>query len=155
MKIVLAIGASERWQAARDWCRRELRPGDEVVAVLGVPVVAELAFAVRPFETIDGDLEYLGEIERECDPLRQAGLSCEVRVVPSSPSRAVCEVAEVEEADLIVVAKRPHRAFVDKLLNDTATHIVHDPPCPVVVVPSRRIPHNALPRERASRGRQP
>ncbi len=151
MKIVLAVGSSERWQTARDWCRRELRPGDEVVAVVGVPVVAEVAFAVRPFEMIGGDLELLAEIERECESLRQAGLSCEIRAVPSSPSRAVCEVAEVEEADLIVVAKRPRRAFVDKLLNDTASHIVHDPPCPVVVVPSRRIPHHRIAAGTASR----
>jgi nucleotide-binding universal stress UspA family protein len=124
------------------------------VAVAGVPAVAELAFAARPFETIEGELEYLGEIERECDPLRQAGLSCDVRVVPSPPSRAVCDVAEVEEADLIVVAKRPHRAFVDTLLNDMATHIVHNPPCPVVVVPSGRMPHRTSPRDKTTRGRQ-
>jgi nucleotide-binding universal stress UspA family protein len=48
--------------------------------------------------------------------------------------RAVAEVAPDEQVDLIVIGKRPHSWLADAVRGPIATHIVHDPPCPVMVV---------------------
>jgi nucleotide-binding universal stress UspA family protein len=46
-------------------------------------------------------------------------------------------IARDVAADAIVVGKVPHGAIGDALLGGVAAHLVHHPPCPVVIVPSR------------------
>jgi nucleotide-binding universal stress UspA family protein len=53
-----------------------------------------------------------------------------------SQAAAVLEAARAEHADIIVVGKRPHGVVGDAVSNETAGHLVHRPPCPVVVVPT-------------------
>ncbi len=135
MKVILNAEASERGQGAREWCRSHLGAGDEVIAVLAMTPVGEFALAVPPVAGIGDEKRLRAGVESQCRSLRDAGIRCEARVVIDSAERALLEIAEAEHADLIVVGKRPHGAIVDTVLNDTAAHIVHNPPCPVVVVP--------------------
>jgi nucleotide-binding universal stress UspA family protein len=137
MKVILNAEASERGRAAREWCRTHLGPGDDLIAVLAMTPVGEFVLAVPPVNGIGDEQELRDNVEAECcQPLRTAGINCEARVVVDSAERALLDIAVVEQADLIVVGKRPHGAIVDAVLNDTAAHIVHNPPCAVVVVPS-------------------
>ncbi len=138
MKVILNADTSEPGDCARDWCRIHLGPGDELIAVLAITPVGEFALAVPPINGVGDERKLYAAVEAECQPLREAGIHCEARVVVNSAEGALHDIAEVEHADLIVVGKRPHGAIVDAVLNDTAAHIVHNPPCPVLVVPWRQ-----------------
>ena len=49
---------------------------------------------------------------------------------------AVVEVAIANDADLVVVGKRPHGWMADAILGEVANQVVHHPACPIVVVPT-------------------
>jgi nucleotide-binding universal stress UspA family protein len=62
-------------------------------------------------------------------------VQCSARVLDSAQGQAVRHVASQVAADLIVVGKIAHGPLADFVLNETANHLIHRPPCPVVVVP--------------------
>jgi nucleotide-binding universal stress UspA family protein len=137
MKVILNAEPSERGRAAREWCRAHLGSADELIAVVAMAPVGEFVLAVPSIDGLGDEQKLQAGVEAECcQPLRDAGINCEARVVVDSPERALLDIAVAESADLIVVGKRPHGAIVDTVLHDTAAHIVHNPPCPVLVVPS-------------------
>ena len=83
-----------------------------------------------------GDLEeYLGEV---CDRVREEW-GCEVssRLLPPEP-RADALVGYAEElgADLVVAATHSRGVIARSLLGSMAADLVHDMPCPVLLVPS-------------------
>jgi nucleotide-binding universal stress UspA family protein len=138
MRVVLSADLSDEGRAACEWCTTNLPPGTSVVAVLGVNPVGELMFGVPPFDLTTAEHELRDCLERDCcERLSAAGLRAEGRLHPASQTRAVCEVAAGEHADLIVVGKRPHGWLVDAVRGETAGQLVHHPPCPIVVVPTR------------------
>jgi len=47
---------------------------------------------------------------------------------------ALCRLAEERESDVIVIASRGHGALRRALLGSVSTHVVHNAPCPVMVV---------------------
>jgi nucleotide-binding universal stress UspA family protein len=151
MRVVLSADPGEATIAASSWCAANLAPGTTVTAVLGINPVGELMFGIPPLDPVDSERDLLAGVERDCcEPIAQAGLACVARLVPQSQARAILEVAGRERADLIVVGKRPHGWLLDVVLGDVAGHVVHHPPCPVLVVPAPRHhdegrPHDALP----------
>ena len=59
-----------------------------------------------------------------------------IRAIPSdSAARVLSEVAEAEQADLIVVGSSRRNKFGRLLPGTTAERLLHDAPCPVVVAP--------------------
>ena len=59
-----------------------------------------------------------------------------IRAIPSdSPARVLTEVAEAEEADLVVVGSSRRSALGRLLPGTTAERLLHDAPCPVAVTP--------------------
>src|SRR4051812_29382348 len=53
------------------------------------------------------------------------------------PARDLCRFAQERGADLLVIGAGRHDAFGRVLLGDTASAIVHDAPCAVMVAPRR------------------
>ncbi len=136
MRVILNLELSERGQAARDWCCTHLGSGDDLIAVLATSPVGEFFLAVPPVNGVGDEKQLQAAVEADCRSLQDAGINCEARIVVDSAERALLDIAVVESADLIVVGKHPHGAILDAVLHDTAAHIIHNPPCPVVVVPS-------------------
>ena len=60
--------------------------------------------------------------------------SVELVVEPGSAGIVICELASERGADVIVVGSRGRGAFKRALLGSVSSHIVHNAPCPVLVV---------------------
>jgi nucleotide-binding universal stress UspA family protein len=136
MKVVVSADSTSEGLGARAWCAEHLGSADTVLAVVGINPVGELVMGVPPFDAIGDEHTVVEQVERDhCQPLRERGLDCRARVVPHAQANAVLEVAAEEHADLIVVGKRPRGPVGDLVWGEVATHLVHHPPCPIVVVP--------------------
>jgi nucleotide-binding universal stress UspA family protein len=137
MKVVLSADALDKGRCSRKWCIEHLGARDTVFAVVGVPPLSGFVLGVPPIDPLDTEHEVLIQTDGEyCQPIRAAGIACEPRVVPRGQARAVVDVAIDESADLIVIGKRPRSRLGDALWDGAAHQILHQPPCPVVVVPT-------------------
>jgi len=137
MKVVLSADGTQEGERALEWCIEHLGPGDEVIAVLGMNPVGEFVLSVPPFDTLGSEQQFSQQMNADYgERLHDRGITAQVRVLPHSQERAVIDAAASEHADLIVVGKRPHGAFGDAMRNELAPHLVHRPPCAVVVVPT-------------------
>jgi nucleotide-binding universal stress UspA family protein len=137
MRVVVSADGGAEGRAARRWCIEHLTSVDEVVAVLGVDSFSGAMLSLSPFVAV-AEPESLREgVERRFQTaLEQCGVRCRAQVGFRSQAAAVLDAARAEQADVIVVGKRPHGVVGDALCNETAGHLVHRPPCPVVVVPT-------------------
>ena len=137
MKVIVSADGGAEGRAARRWCVEHLRSADEVVAVLGVDSFGGAALSLSPLVAV-ADPEALREaVERRfVGALDRCGVRCRTQVSYQSQAAAVLDAAWAEHADIIVVGKRPRGVVGDALRNETAGHLVHRPPCPVVVVPT-------------------
>jgi nucleotide-binding universal stress UspA family protein len=137
MKVIVSADGGAEGRAARRWCVEHLTPTDEVVAVLGVDSLSEAVLSVSPFLAVaDPDTLREGVERRFRADLERRGVRCRAQVSPRSQAAAVFETARAEHADAIVVGKRPHGVVGDAMRNETAGHLIHRPPCPVIVVPT-------------------
>jgi nucleotide-binding universal stress UspA family protein len=136
MKVVLSADNTAEGAAARQWCVDHIHAGDELIAVLGVDPLGQTMLSVSPLYDLTTETNLHDMVEREyCSPLRRGEVQCSARVLDAAQGQAVRQVARQVEADLIVVGKIAHGPLADFVLNETANHLVHRPPCPVVVVP--------------------
>jgi nucleotide-binding universal stress UspA family protein len=139
MKVVLSADNTAEGTAAREWCAHNVRAGDELIAVLGVDPLGQTMLSVSPLYDLTTETNLHDMLERVyCDPLRRGDVECSARVLDAAQGQAVRQVASQVAADLIVVGKIAHGPLADFVLNETANHLVHRPPCPVVVVPVDR-----------------
>jgi nucleotide-binding universal stress UspA family protein len=137
MKVVLSANGTGEGRRALQWCLDHLHSGDEVIAVLGIDPVGEFVLGIPPFDTLGSDRELAQDLGVEYGtPLTERGILARTRLVPHSQVRALTEVATQEHADLIVVGKNCHGVVGDAVRNEVAPHLVHRPPCAVVVVPT-------------------
>ena len=137
MKVVLSAETGPAGDAAREWCITHLGPADEVIAVIGLSNVNELVLGIPPFDGLVTEGELLAVVEHDfCRRFQKAGIRCVARFRRETQARAIADAAADEGADLIVIGKRPHSWLADAVLGPVAVHVVHHPPCPVVVVPA-------------------
>jgi nucleotide-binding universal stress UspA family protein len=61
----------------------------------------------------------------------------EGRVELGDPGRKICSVAQQVGADLVVVGSRGRGFLRRAILGSVSTHVVHNAPCPVLVVRTR------------------
>ena len=137
MRIVLSGHGDAEHRAARDWCLEHLDATSSVVAVVSVNALGDFVMGLPMFDLLDATEEIVAQMDREvCGPLTAAGIGCRTMVMSSGPAHALAEVAEHEHADMIVIGKVPHGPLSDALRSDTASHLTHRPPCPVLIVPT-------------------
>lgn len=91
----------------------------------------------------------LGEQERAAqEQMRElvASLSAdEVKVESAAqgrghPGEKICDAAETQHVDLIVISSHGYTGFSHLLLGSTAEYVVRHAPCPVWIVPARTRP---------------
>jgi nucleotide-binding universal stress UspA family protein len=137
MKVVVSADGGAEGRAARRWCVEHLTPVDEVIAVLGVDSFSQAMLSLSPFVAVaDPDTLRRGVERRFEADLGRRGVRFRARLSFRSQAAAVLEAAHAEHADVIVVGKRPHGLVGDAVRNETSGHLVHRPPCPIVVVPT-------------------
>ncbi len=86
--------------------------------------------------------EMLAAARRRMDKWRKGapkGLNLETHVIESTRKEdiAICEFAEQNAADLIVIGSHGHTGLAHLLLGSTAEHVVRHAHCPVLVVKPR------------------
>ena len=90
----------------------------------------------------DRTKDMLAAARRRMDHWRQGapkGLRLTTHVVESTRKEdtAICEFAEAQDADLIVIGSHGHTGLMHLLLGSTAEHVVRHAHCPVLVVKPR------------------
>lgn len=127
----------------------------QAVAVLGtdhrfitlavVPPAFVPTASVSPMEThptlVDPVLEQQLEREQAAESATDEqqldavlGLTTEHLVELGEPGPTICEVAEREGVDLVVVGSHGHGILQRVLMGSVSTHVLHHAPCPVLVV---------------------
>ena len=82
--------------------------------------------------------ELAEKIETQIQEIRKRGIAAKLElatVTTHGPAYFVAEVAREAGADVIVVGTRGHGPVAGALLGSVAQHLLHDAPCPVLVVP--------------------
>jgi len=82
--------------------------------------------------------------EKELDHLRSiygSQIALEARLLTGSPARTLCDAAEDEQADLIVLSSHGHTGWGRLLIGSVAEQVVQDARCPVLVI---KLPRNDL-----------
>ena len=137
-KVVLGLDGSNGAVRALEWVLSALAsPELEIVAV----------HAVRPMGEFLLDLPALGldkwrenlkwALENEwCKPIREAGIRYRAMTVEDNPARALGQVADSEQADMVVVGAQGHGNVAEQLLGSVSYKLAHTARQPVVVVPA-------------------
>lgn len=137
--IVIGVDGSDGAARALEWCR-------EHAPKLGVEVVAVHAFSLAafalPYYDVPTMVDFAGDMREELARLLDTEWTAALADVPhrcelieGSATRVLMDVADKEDADLIVVGSRGRGGFAELLLGSVSHQLVHHSTCPVLVVP--------------------
>lgn len=68
------------------------------------------------------------------DLLKDEGITFEDRIFEGSPGSVICNVAKIEECEMIIMGSRGHTDLKGLLLGSVAHRVLHAAPCPVTIV---------------------
>jgi nucleotide-binding universal stress UspA family protein len=88
----------------------------------------DLQWTINPREDVDATLEAAAEI------VRQIGVAVEVYPRQGDPADAILDVAEEQEADLIVVGNKGMTGARRFLLGSVPNKVSHHAPCSVMII---------------------
>jgi nucleotide-binding universal stress UspA family protein len=88
----------------------------------------DLQWAINPREDVDATLEAAAEVARA------AGVGVEVYPRQGDPADAILDVAEEQEADLIIVGNKGMTGAKRFLLGSVPNKISHHAPCSVLII---------------------
>jgi nucleotide-binding universal stress UspA family protein len=136
-KVVIGLDGSAGSAAALDWVIANVGKGDaEVVAVHAIRPLGEFLLDLPGTGLDDWRKSLQWELEaRWCAPLRGAGVAYRAVTVDRTPALALAEVAEAEEADVIVVGTQGHGGVADRVLGSVSYKLAHTAHRPVLIVP--------------------
>lgn len=142
-KIVVGVDGSDQSLAALEWAIGLARPmGAAIVAVYAVPPPSYVGYAydtVPPPLDPDWRAEMRAEFEGEwCRPLRESGLSYEAVMEDGRPAQVIADVADSEDADLVVVGRRGRSGVAELLLGSVSHELSHHCHRPVMLVSGAR-----------------
>jgi len=140
MKMLVGVDGSESSQRAVAWCAEHATALDaSVIAVyaLQVPVYAFMPDAYAPPVYADVDRESIREVLRErwCNPLKNANVPFEAKVIDGYPADVIIEAAHREQPDLVVIGRRGLGGFKKMLLGSTSQHLAQHLDGTLVIVP--------------------
>lgn len=140
MKIVVAVDGSEHSLRAVAWCAKYAQKlGAEVIAVHAVelPVYAAPLGIVSAPIYLPEDHENLRDVlvNQWCEPLDRLKVPFKPIVTEGYPSNVICDVANTEDADLVVVGRRGRGGFAEVMLGSTSHQLAHHVGRPLVIVP--------------------
>jgi nucleotide-binding universal stress UspA family protein len=150
MKILVGIDGSESSQKALQQSLRLMRQNDVSYILLAVeePVVMTSASPVPGVLGASGAIAWQEEGEllqiqkqrleqalQTAETLcQQAGVTCSCRSELGSPKQTICEVAQQENCDLIVVGSHGYRGLQRIMMGSVSDHVVRHAHCAVLVM---------------------
>jgi nucleotide-binding universal stress UspA family protein len=160
-RILVGIDGSEHAAAALVTAIRLARAlGAEVVAVHAIPPPAPAEYGFDLFPAVPAELDpaWREEIHRQfeqewCRPLEEAGVRYRALERDGWPAAVLREVAEAEDADLVVVGRRGRGRVTELLLGSVSHELSHTCRRPVLLVTGPR--ERGQERNRAGAGRPP
>lgn len=101
---------------------------------------------------VEDSASVAGQLSRIQDGLRRDGFDVDTSQLYGPPAACIQEEAERVGADCIVIGSHGHGALYDVMVGSTASHVLKNSPCPVLVVPidagKRESRHARLPADR-------
>jgi nucleotide-binding universal stress UspA family protein len=136
-KVVIGLDGSAGAGRAADWVIANVANEDtEVVAVHAIRPLGEFLLDLPGTGQDDWRKNLQWELEtRWCQPLREAGVKYRAITVDRTPVLAIAEVADAEDADVIVVGTHGHGGFADRVLGSVSYKLAHTAHRPVLIVP--------------------
>ena len=120
-KVIVGVDGSKASALAVEWCAQLARSTDtHVVAVHALDLNA-------PKRTID-------VVDSWCAALREAGIHYKVVLGEGDPRVILIDVAEYEDAQLIVVGSHGQSTVVQLVLGSVGQYLVHRSERPVAIV---------------------
>ncbi len=135
-RILYATDGSEHAHKALSYARDiALLHGAELIVVHAYPALADL----KSFGDYDDviahriaqGLEILNEAAKE---LENDGVKVEKELLEGPMAEAILRIAEVREADLIILGARGRSSFEGLLLGSVSQKVIQHATCPVLVV---------------------
>jgi nucleotide-binding universal stress UspA family protein len=142
-RIVVGVDGSDQALAALEWAIEMARPmSAEIVAVFAVPPPSYVGYgydAVPPPLDLDWRAAVRQEFEREwCRPLHESGIPHRLVMEDGRAASVIADVADSEDADLVVVGRRGRGGIAELLLGSVSHELGHHCHRPVVLVSHAR-----------------
>ena len=128
IEAVRAAGALTRCQSAHLIIVTVVRPPEGWWGIVGSPPTAE----ALGDSLSDAQRDVLDRTLRSVD---LSNVSYETRQEIGEPSSQLIDVCRRVDADVLVVGRRGAGLFRRMVVGSVANHVVHEAPCPVLVVP--------------------
>lgn len=150
-RIVVGVDGSEQAAGALAWAIALARSvSAEIIAVFAIPPPRHYEFGAgyaAPVMPRELDPEWRAETKRAfeqswCGPLHDSGVRYRTVVRDGRAAPAIAEVADREDADLVVVGRRGRGGVAELVLGSVSHELTHRCSRPVVLVS-----HGALHRE--------
>lgn len=143
-KIVVGVNGSAASDAALEWAIQEAESrGAEIIAVHVLKLIGTPGgTTVRDVRL--RELDYLGDdmrahVKKELfGPLTSTAVKHRIIVVEGHPATEILDVADTEDADLIVVGNGQHSTMEDLFLGSVAHELSHKARRPFALIPSAR-----------------
>jgi nucleotide-binding universal stress UspA family protein len=146
-RIVVGVDGSDHAEAALKWAIRMARGmGSQVTAVYAVyvpmyfpePYGVPVQFDEQWREEIKADFE-----NKWCRPLKASGLRYHTVMRDGRPASVIEDVADEENADIIVVARRGRSGVAELLLGSVSHELATHSKRPVLLIELARQPRQA------------
>ena len=141
-RIVVGVDGSEPSRVALGWAARMAQGmGAEVVVVYAVAVFSywNTGFDVPIQYDPKWRAEIMDELENEwCRPLREAGVRYHALIEDGRPASVIADVADREDADVIVAGRRGRGGVASVLLGSVSLELTLHATRPVLLIPPPR-----------------
>lgn len=135
--VVGADGSPGSIRAVRWAAARAVEADAEVIIITGLDINTQLARDLPP----TGLGNWRAELQRQLhndwvQPLIDAGVTYRTAIVEAAPAVALMQIADNEDADLIVIGAQGHGGLAGRLLGSVPYRVTHLAKQPVTVVPA-------------------
>lgn len=139
MKILIPVDGSANSQRTLEAIIQNKERFEGELVLLHVLEVDKLAYRMIPDFQVAMVREHAktaGEVllKEKTEMLAEAGVDCTTRIEYGMARDTICEVANEEEFDLVIIARHTHGEIRDVLFGQVSNHVMHKVKCPVLVL---------------------
>ena len=132
-KILIGYDGTESAKRAVDRASSIARDGDEIGVISVAPIVAGSPRSGGPFVPGDTPVEHRAELAEALAILRDRGIDALPIEAVGDPGLAICEAAERDGYDTIVVGSRNLGGIKRLLLGSVSERVAHRAKCDVLI----------------------
>jgi nucleotide-binding universal stress UspA family protein len=132
-KILIGYDGTESAKRAVARASAIVHDGDEIGVISVAPIIAGGPRSGGPFLPGDTPVEHRAELAEAAAMLRDKGIDARTIEAVGDPGLAICEVAERDGYDTIVVGSRNLRGIKRVLLGSVSERIAHRATCDVLI----------------------